>query len=162
MDLRGLLGERFRSCLPHIDHPIQDLLDGGTQVLHQMEAVGDLNRVGRTLGRAFGKRTSTVTRDDLYARMGLEPGCKRGGIGIRQQLKWPIGTEINQDGLEILAFAIRPFINTEKCGRRALGEKCAPNQAQDGGRADGHALALGDASGERASDLQPELALFGG
>src|SRR5215216_5396453 len=101
MDLSGLLGERLCSCLPHIDHPLQALLDGGTQVWHQMQAVGDLNGVRRSLARALGKRTSPVTRNDLHPRMGLEPGRKPGGIRIRQQLKWPIGTEINQDSLEI-------------------------------------------------------------
>jgi hypothetical protein len=36
----------------------------------------------------------------------------------------------------------------------------APNQAQDGGWADGHALALSDASDHGSADLEPELTLF--
>jgi hypothetical protein len=33
----------------------------------------------------------------------------------------------------------------------------APNQAQDGGWADGHAVALSDASSHGCADLEPEL-----
>jgi hypothetical protein len=84
--------------------------------------------------------------------MGLAPGRNRGGIRIRQPLQGPIGTEINQAGLDIPAFAIRPCIHTAKRGRRARGDRCAPNQAQEGGRADQHPLALGAACGDRATD----------
>jgi hypothetical protein len=41
-----------------------------------------------------------------------------------------------------------------------LSQLRAPNQAQDGGRADRHALALSDASSYGSADLEPELTLF--
>jgi hypothetical protein len=41
-----------------------------------------------------------------------------------------------------------------------LSQLRAPNQAQDGSWADGHALALSDASSHGSADLEPELALF--
>jgi hypothetical protein len=68
LELDRLLGERLSRGLPRIDHLVQNLLQGGAQVLHQMEAVGHLDGISRSLCCAFGKRAGTVTRDDLHGR----------------------------------------------------------------------------------------------
>ena len=148
--------------MSNIDHLIQDLLNGSAQVLHQMKAVGDLNRIRCALPGTFGKRASTVTRDDGDTRMGLQPGSEGRGTRIRKQLDWPMGTEVNQDGFEIQALAIGPLVHTEERGRRNFRQPRATHQAQDGGRTNRHALALSDASRHRSADLESELALFGG
>ena len=73
----------------------------GAQVLHQMEAVSDLNRIRRTLPGTFGKRASTVTCNDFHTGMRLQPGRQSHGTGIGKQLKRPIRAEIDQDGFEV-------------------------------------------------------------
>jgi hypothetical protein len=161
LHLVRLLGKRLSSRLAYVDHLVQDLLDRGAQVLHEMEAVSNLDRVGRTLCGAFGKRASTITRDNRHTRMGLQPGREGRGTGIGKQLKWPPGTEVNQDGFEIQAFAIGPLVHAEERGRHRFSQSCAADQAQDGGWTHGHALALSDASGHCSADLEPEMALFG-
>ena len=62
---------------------------------HQMEAVGDLNSIGRTLPRTFGKRAGSVTRDHLYTGMILQPACQGRRTRIRKQLKWAIGAKVD-------------------------------------------------------------------
>jgi hypothetical protein len=77
--------------------------------------------------------------------MGLQPGSEGLRTGIGKHLKWAIGAEIDQDGFEVQAFAIAQFVSTKKRGCCSFGHTRATNQAQDGRRADWHALALGDA-----------------
>jgi hypothetical protein len=82
LELVGLLCKRLSSHLSNVDHLLQDLLDGGAQVLHEVKAVGDLNRIWRSLPCTFSKRAGTVARDDLKAGMSLEPGGEGGGTGV--------------------------------------------------------------------------------
>src|SRR5262245_65187319 len=59
-----LLSEGLGSDVSNINHLLQDLLNGGAQVLHQVEAVSDLDSIGCPLPGAFSKCAGTVTRDN--------------------------------------------------------------------------------------------------
>src|SRR5262245_51412632 len=111
-----LLSESLSSDVSNIDHLLQDLLNGGAQVLHQMKAVSDLDSIGCPLPAAFSQCAGTVTRDNLDTGMDLQPGSEGLRTRIGKHLKWSIGAEVNQDGFEVQAFAIRPFVHTKKRG----------------------------------------------
>jgi hypothetical protein len=66
-----------------------------------VKAVGDLNRIWRSLPGTFSKRAGPITRDNLDAGMSLEPRSEGRRTRIRKHLKWAIGAEVDQDGFEI-------------------------------------------------------------
>ena len=119
-----------------------------------------LNGIGCALPGGFGKRAGTVTRDDLDTRILLQPGSDGRRTRIGKHCTWPIGAQVDQDGFEVPAFGIGPFVDTKKRGRCAFSRARATNQAQDGRRADGHALALGGARSHLSAHVKPEVALL--
>jgi len=91
--------------------PIADGIERRTEILHEVKAIGNLDRLGRTLRRACGARPSPITSDDSHTGMGLKPAGKRGG-GIRgAHVNWTMRGPIDQDGVVVLAFALRPFVH---------------------------------------------------
>ena len=58
---------------------LEHLLEGFHQILQQMKPVGDLRGLWRSLARSIGIGSSSVARDDLYPRVGLQP--LRQGVG---------------------------------------------------------------------------------
>jgi hypothetical protein len=113
------------SNVSNLDHLLQDLLNGGSQVLHEMEAVSDLNCIGCAVPGTFSERARTIACDDLHTRMGFEPASEGRGTRITKQLDWPSCAEINQDGFEIQPPAIGPFVHTEKLGRHSFRQSGA-------------------------------------
>jgi hypothetical protein len=95
------LHDRLSSHLPNVGHLLQNFLNRGAQVLHQVAAVGDLNRIRRTLPSACGKRAGTVTSNDLHTWMRLQPGRQSCATGVRKQLKQSVCAEIDQAGFEV-------------------------------------------------------------
>jgi len=103
-----------------------------TKIAEQMEAIGDLNRVRRTSGRATDVLWATVTRNDLDTRMLLEPGFKYGGTPLGQQIDRTTLFQIEQNGAIPLAFAERKIINTQHAWRHDRRGGQLPNQSQYG------------------------------
>jgi len=56
------------------------------QVVDEMPPVGDLDRVGRAVPRAFGVGTGPVSADDLDARMPAQPVGDGGGLPVGQEV----------------------------------------------------------------------------
>lgn len=99
-----------------------------------MEAVGNLNCIGRALPRAFGERAGTITRDHLNA--GMISATRKRGLSHwhRAVTPWAIGAEVDQDGFEIQAFAIGPFVHTLGARESARSTSCVRRtEAQNGG-----------------------------
>ena len=87
-----------------------------------MPAIGHLDRLGSTLPRGLRVGGSTITADDLDARMRLEPLHQRLCVPSWQHIDDAVLLEIDQDGAVAMAFAERPVIDAEHTGRRSARE----------------------------------------
>ena len=73
-------------------------LDVFTQVVPQMPAISDLNRVWCAVPGALSVSAGPVPADHLCARMRLQPGLQGAGFPVRQQVdRLPRG-DVHQDG----------------------------------------------------------------
>jgi len=92
-----------------IKHPLKCF----AQVDKQMEAICNLNSMGRAApnsSRVFGR---AIAADNLYTRMGFQPGCEQFCIPIRQQINRTMLFEINENRSIGMAFAKGNIINAE-------------------------------------------------
>ena len=112
----------------------EDLVQGFREVLEEMKAVGDLDGCGCPLMRAIGVGFRPIPRDDLHARMLLEPMGQglRGAIG--EQRHRPMALEIDQDRAIGLAFPQREIVHAEDGGTREGRDRQPAEHAQEGRR----------------------------
>jgi hypothetical protein len=68
------------------------------QVVPQVPAVSDLDRVRCAVPGAFGVIPGPVPADHLRARMRRQPGLQGAGFPVRQQVDRPPGADVHQDG----------------------------------------------------------------
>jgi hypothetical protein len=64
---------------------IENLSQCFCQVLDQVEAIRDLGGLRRTVPGAVGIGFRAIPRDDLHARVGLEPLRERVALAVREQ-----------------------------------------------------------------------------
>jgi hypothetical protein len=70
-----------------------------------METVGNLNCVGSPLPATFGVGPGSISNDDLYAGVMVEPVCKYIGGAIVEQINRPVRLEIEEQRAIAALFA---------------------------------------------------------
>jgi hypothetical protein len=88
-------------------------LDPFGEVVPQMPAISDLDRLGRAAAGAVGVGTGPVAADDLGAGMRLQPGSKRLRLPVLQQVDRPVGGHVHQHGAVDPATPERKIIHTQ-------------------------------------------------
>jgi hypothetical protein len=114
--LSGLLSQHHCGRWPCFDHAVQDLFEGGTEMLDRMKAGGDLERMRCAYVCPWGKRAITGTGTNTDTGMCRKPTCQSHGINARQEVGWSVDAEVNQAGLEVAAFTIGPFVHAKERG----------------------------------------------
>src|SRR4051794_671175 len=126
-----------------------------------MEAVGDLDRLGRAFADAVGIGAGAVTSDDLDTRVGLEPSLQGFGLPVGQQLEGAWLFQVADDRAVMLTTAERPVIdaNHPRCPGRFQVD--GPDQAQQGGGAERHGEPTGQPRPLFAAECQTESPVEG-
>jgi hypothetical protein len=94
------------------------------QVVPQVPAVGDLDRVRCCLPGGLGVGASAVPADDLGSRVVPQPGREGGGLPISQQIHRLVGGHVHQDGAVDMSAAQREVIHAQHrhAGRLRIGQ----------------------------------------
>lgn len=77
--------------------------DCGAEILPEMEAVGDLDRVRSTSAGPIGVRAAPVTANDLGAGMGARPAGQGRCVAAGQQIERPAGLAVDEHGALVLS-----------------------------------------------------------
>ena len=127
------------------------------QVVPQVPAVGDLDRVRRARPGALGVVAGPVPADHRGAGMGLQPGLEAGGLPVRQQVDHVTGAHVHQHRPVHLALGQREVIDPEHLRRgRDLRLRRRGDQPQHRGRVHGDAERPGQPGGCPPGQFQPE------
>jgi hypothetical protein len=111
----------------------QQSLQGVHQILEQVEAVGDLDRLGRATTGTVGIELRTIAADDAHAWMLSEPGGESVSLALRQQIDGTMGFQVDQDGAVPIPFAEGPIIDAKDPRGWPVRERSLANEAQQGG-----------------------------
>jgi hypothetical protein len=87
------------------------------EVVPQVPAVSDLDRVGGAVAGAFGVGAGPVPADHPRARVRGEPVFQRASLAAGQDVDGPAGAGVDQDGAVDVPFAQREVIDAQ-CLRR--------------------------------------------
>jgi len=82
-------------------HPLERL----REVVQQVPAVSDLDRLGRALPCAVGIHARAIAADDRHLRPAREPGRRAGRAPVGQQIKEAVLVQIDEDRAIALATA---------------------------------------------------------
>ena len=127
------------------------------QVVPQMPAIGDLDRVRRARPGALGVVAGPVPADDPRAGMRRQPRLEAGGLPVRQQVDHVSGAHVHQHRPVHLALGQREVIDPEHLRRgRDLRLRRRGDQAQHRGRVHGDPEGPGQPGGGAPGQLQPE------
>jgi hypothetical protein len=93
------------------------------QVVPQVPAVGDLDRLRRGLPGGLGIGAGAAPADHLGSRMVAQPLGEGGGLPIGKQVHRAVGGHVDQDGAVDMAASQREVVHTQHrhAGRRRLG-----------------------------------------
>ena len=94
----------------HATHHVQE---SGTGVLHEVPAVGDLQRLRANPGHRLAVAATTITRDDRDLGVRRQPGIQRGGCSIRQQIDDPATLQIADQRAVALPALPRPVVDAD-------------------------------------------------
>ena len=95
---------------------VKHLIEGFGEVLQQVKAIGDLDRVGGALPGPVRIGSGPIPGDHADAGMGLEPEGEGLGLPIGQEGQRSPPFEIDQHGPIGLALAIGPIVDAEHLG----------------------------------------------
>ena len=127
------------------------------QVVPQVPAVGDLDRVRHARPGALGVAAGPVPADDPRAGMRPQPRLQRGGLPVRQQAGHVPGTHAGQHRPVYLSLGQREVINSEDLRRgRDFRIRHRGDQAQHRCRVHGNAERPGQPGSRTPGQVQPE------
>ncbi|HEV3288664.1 MAG TPA: hypothetical protein VG123_06700 [Streptosporangiaceae bacterium] len=127
------------------------------QVVPQMPAIGDLDRVRRARPGALGVVAGPVPADDSRAGMRRQPRLQAGGLPVRQQVDHVPGAHVYQHRPVHLAPGQREVIDPEHLRRgRDLRLRRRRDQPQHRRGVHGDPEGAGQPGGRAAGQLQPE------
>ena len=127
------------------------------QVVPQMPAIGDLDRVRRARPGALGAVAGPVPADDLRAGMRRQPRLEAGGLPVWQQVDHVAGAHVHQHRPVHLALGQREVIDPEYLRRgRDLRIRSRRDQPQHRRGVHGDPEGPGQPGGRPPSQLQPE------
>ena len=101
--------------------PADRPLDRLAEVVPQVPAVGDLDRLRRAAGAAVGVDPGPVPADHLRSRPGRQPGGERVRRPLAQDVDGPAGLDVDQQRPVTAALAQRELIHAQHPRRRADG-----------------------------------------
>jgi hypothetical protein len=129
---RLLPGFWFFQAVPVPGHR---LLHMPAQVVVQVPAVGDLDRVWRAGACAVGVGAGPVPADDLGAWMVLQPAGERVRLAVAQQVHGLAGLRVDQHGAVVATAAEREVVHPEDRHGAWLGIGQRHDQPQQAGPA---------------------------
>jgi hypothetical protein len=88
-------------------------LDGLAEVVPEMPAVGDLDRLRCAAGGAIGVGAGPVPADDADTGMAGQPFGQGVGGAVGQQVDCPVGGQVNQHGAVVVAPAQGEVVDTD-------------------------------------------------
>ena len=92
---------------------LQETVEGLAEVLHQVEAIGNLARVRCAASRSVGIESAAIPRDHAHIGECPEPGGDRVGRALGEEIDHPAAFEVAQDGTVTPSFLPRPVIHTD-------------------------------------------------
>jgi hypothetical protein len=105
------------------------LLERFDQVLEDVIAVGDLDRLGSAAGGTVGTVRSPVATHAPDLWLVLQPGCAGVGLSVGEQVDNLVAFEIDQDCRVGLAAAQPPIVDTHDVAGRSDREGGSPHGA---------------------------------
>jgi len=136
---------------------VKYLVESFGEVLHQVQAVRDLDRVGGALPGSVRIGSGPIPSDHTDAGMGLSPQSHGLGLTIGPEGERSTPLEINHDGPIGPTVPHGPVVDTKHLGCRNIGEGQTTQQAQEGVTTDAQAQATAQAcpgrSRQRHSDV---------
>jgi hypothetical protein len=131
--------ERLIDGLQRVVMGIEHLVEGFGEVLPQVKAIGDLDRVGGALLGSVRIGSGLISSDHADAGMRRPPQDHGLGLTIGQEGERSMPLEINQDGPIGPTFPHGPVFDTAHLGCRHVREGQTTQQAQEGVSTDGEA-----------------------
>jgi len=110
---------------------VQHLVKSFGAVVQQVNAIGDLDRVGGTWPGSVRVGSESIPSAHADAGMGLQPERHGLGLTIRQEGERSPPFEIDQHGPLGLALAIGPIVDAEHVGCAHTGAGQTAQQAQE-------------------------------
>ena len=134
-------------------HPLERL----REVVQQVPAVSDLDRLGRALPCAVGIHARAIAADDRHLRPAREPGRRAGRAPVGQQIKEAVLVQIDEDRAIALATAQGKLIHAHaaRATRRSRRLR-TPDQPQQAGEAHREAQAPTQAHSRPAAHDQTQ------
>jgi hypothetical protein len=133
------------------------LLRVSRQVVPQMPAIGDLDRVRCPGPGTLGIRAGPVPADDGCAGMRLQPRLHGGGLPVRQHAHDITGAHVDQHGAVDMSLAQREVVDADRLrGRGAPGLREARDEPQQRRGVNRDAQAAGQPGPCPPGQLQPE------
>jgi len=133
------LAEGLMDGLEGVAVGVQHLVEGFGEGLPQVNAIGDLDRVGGALTGPVGVRSGPIPGDHADAGMGRSPEGEGLGLTIGPEGERSPPFEIAPHGALGLAFPRGPIINAEHLGCGKGRKRQTTQQAQEGVTTDGEA-----------------------
>jgi len=100
--------------------PLAHAVERRREIAQEVEAIGDLDRLGRALPGPVRIGPGPVAADEFDARMRAEPRCQGRRFAIGQEVDHPVALEIDQQRAVALAPAPGPIIDPEHARGRDL------------------------------------------
>jgi hypothetical protein len=156
-----VLGERpvdgcgglAEGCPPAPEHTLEQLAHIGQDV----EAIGNLDGIGRALTRTVGVGAGTIAADHVDAGVLTQPGCQALGRAVRQQLDRPATLEVHEDRPIALAPPPGPVVDAEDARIDRRRRRCLADQTKEGRSAGRHLQTAPDAGTGAAAEGEPDL-----
>ena len=141
-ELLGYVRRRRRrhpDGLQHMVMGIEHLVEGFGEVLPQVKAIGDLDRIGGALLGSVRRGSGSISSDHADAGMCLPPQGYGLGLTIGPEGERSMSLKINPDGPIGLTFPNGPVVDAEHLGCRNVREGQTTPQAREGVATDGEA-----------------------
>ncbi|UVS79425.1 hypothetical protein Actkin_03173 [Actinokineospora sp. UTMC 2448] len=100
-----------------------DAFCGLAEVVPQMPAIGDLDRLGRTTSGSVGIGARAVTTDDTDTGMPRQPrghGVRR---SVRQQIDRPVGAHVDEHGAVVVSAAEGEIVHSDFAQLPGIGHR---------------------------------------
>jgi hypothetical protein len=157
-----VLGERSvdgcgglaQGCPPAPEHPLKQLAHIGQEV----EAIGNLDGIGRALTRTVSVGAGTITADHVDAGVLSQPGRQTLGGSVRQEFDRLATFEVYEDRPVALAPPPGPVIDAEHTRIGWRPHRCLADQAEERRAAGRHPQTAPDAGTGAATEGEPDLA----
>jgi len=130
--------------------PLAHAVERRREIAQEVEAIGDLDRLGRALLGPIRIGPGPVAADELDSRMHAEPRRHGGRLAIRQEVDHPMALEVDQHCPVALAPAPGPVVDAEHARGRAFGGGRIANAGEERRRPDREAETVGQV-GTRAA-----------